>query len=192
METTATSSTSADRPARRRRTKVLALVVGLIVAAIAGLATAALAVGPPDGTLRYTWSIGDRYGLDQDKDGIVDDHDGTRDLAGDKAFIQTPSYDLTFDTCASPAVTERGSLITGYVLTLNGPESKTVNASGCKITAKVAKLGSYTAKVEIKVGPATVDSRTETITPKDLLLVSVGFVTLSIALVIFCISARHP
>ncbi|MEZ5182513.1 MAG: GDSL-type esterase/lipase family protein [Acidimicrobiales bacterium] len=174
METTATSPTPAGAPARRRRTKVLALVLGLMIAAVAGLATAALAVGPPDGTLRYTWSIGDRYGLDEDHDGIVDDHDGIADLAGDKAFVQSPTYALTFDTCASPAVTERESLITGYVLTLSGPQAKTVNSSSCKITAPVTKLGTYTAKVEIKVGPATVDSRTEQITPRDLLLVSVG------------------
>ncbi|MEZ5139675.1 MAG: hypothetical protein R2711_13195 [Acidimicrobiales bacterium] len=162
-------------PAPRAPTvAVLALVLGLMIAAVAGLATAALAVGPPDGTLRYTWSIGDRYGLDEDHDGIVDDHDGIADLAGDKAFVQSPTYALTFDTCASPAVTERESLITGYVLTLSGPQAKTVNSSSCKITAPVTKLGTYTAKVEIKVGPVTVDSRTEQITPRDLLLVSVG------------------
>ncbi|MCU1357899.1 MAG: hypothetical protein JWM89_3317, partial [Acidimicrobiales bacterium] len=167
METTAT-------PKKLSRAKKLALFTAALVGVLGGLATVALAEGPPSGTLRYTWSIGDRYGLDTNKDGVVDDHDGIADIAGDKAFIQTPTYTLTFDNCASPAVTERSSVITGYVLTLTGPEAKTVDGTNCKINADVSKLGTYTAKVDIKVGPVTVDSRTETIAPKDNLIVSIG------------------
>ncbi|WP_426573856.1 Ig-like domain repeat protein [Aquihabitans sp. McL0605] len=175
METTAIpTDASSPGSTRRRRITITALIAGIVLIAIGGAATAALAVGPPDGTLRYTWSIGDRYGLDADSDGIVDDHDGITDLAKDKAFIQTPTYQLTFDSCASPAVTDRTSVITGFTVTLTGAEAKTVDGTSCKQTVPVTKLGTFTAKVEIKVGPVTVDSRTETIAPKDDLLVSVG------------------
>ncbi|WP_421120939.1 hypothetical protein ACE2AJ_06535 [Aquihabitans daechungensis] len=130
--------------------------------------------GAPQGTLRYEWSIGDRYGIDANSDGIVDNPDGITDLAKDKAFIQSPTYQLTFDSCASTAVTERASLNPSFTLTLTGPESKTVNGSNCKITVPVTKLGSYKAKVDVKVAGVSVDSREETIEPKDHLIVSVG------------------
>ena len=92
METTASPTNDLDAaPKRRRRTKLIALIAGIILVAIGGAATVALALGPDRGTLRYEWSIGDRYGLDADNDGILDDHDGTRDLDGDKAFIQNPT-----------------------------------------------------------------------------------------------------
>lgn len=186
METTATSPTTPTRAAklgpeptaqarkRRKRITIAAVAGGIVMMAISALATIALAAGPPEGTLRFEWSLGARYGLDANNDGIVDNHDGVTDLAGDKAFIQNPTYNLNFDTCSSPAVTERGSLVTGFSVTLSGPESKTVNVDTCKINVQVSKLGSYTAKVEIKTGPMVVDSRIETITPKDLLVVSVG------------------
>ncbi|MGN6696388.1 MAG: hypothetical protein ACTHN0_19575, partial [Aquihabitans sp.] len=175
MDTTAISNPApSDAPKRRRRVKLLALVAGVILVALGVGATAALAVGPDRGTLRYEWSIGDRYGLDADNDGIVDNPDGLKDLAKDKAWIQNPTYQLTFDSCASPAVTERSALNPSFTLTLTGPESKTVNGSNCKMTVPVTKLGTFKAVLDVKVGGVSVDSREETITPKDNLIVSVG------------------
>jgi Ca2+-binding RTX toxin-like protein/nitrogen fixation protein FixH len=175
METTASPTNDLDAaPKRRRRTKLIALIAGIILVAIGGAATVALALGPDRGTLRYEWSIGDRYGLDADNDGIVDDHDGTRDLAGDKAFIQNPTYQLTFDSCSSTAVTERSSLNPSFTLTLTGPESKTVTGTNCKMTVPVTKLGTFKAVLDLKVAGVSVDTREETITAKDNLVVSVG------------------
>ena len=175
MDTTAIPNPApSDAPKRRRRVKLLALVAGVILVALGVGATAALAVGPDRGTLRYEWSIGDRYGLDADNDGIVDNPDGLKDLAKDKAWIQNPTYQLTFDSCSSPAVTERSALNPSFTLTLTGPESKTVNGSNCKITVPVTKLGSFKAVLDVKVAGVSVDTREETITPKDNLIVSVG------------------
>lgn len=175
MDTTAIStSTPSDAPKRRRRVKLLALVAGVILVALGVGATAALAVGPDRGTLRYEWSIGDRYGIDADNDGIVDNPDGIKDLAKDKAWIQNPTYQLSFDSCSSPAVTERSALNPSFTLTLTGPESKTVSGSNCKMTVPVTKLGTFKAVLDVKVAGVSVDTREETITPKDNLIVSVG------------------
>ncbi|HEX2576982.1 MAG TPA: SGNH/GDSL hydrolase family protein, partial [Aquihabitans sp.] len=171
MEKTATQT---DARGRRRR-KLIAWFAGSLVVLLGGLfATAVYAVGPPEGTLRYQWSIGERYGLDADADGIIDNPDGLKDLAKDQAWIQSPTYALTFDVCSSPAVTERASLNPTFTLTLSGPEAKTVSGSACKMVAQVTKLGTFTAKVDVKVAGVSVDSRTETITPKDQLVVSIG------------------
>jgi len=119
METPA--SLPAPVPARRpgRRTVALWLVLTLMLLS-GGLASLVVSAGAADepSSFDFTWSIGDRYGLDSDADGIVDNPDGLKDLAKDKAWIQDPTYTLSFDTCASPAVVARGSASTTYTLTL--------------------------------------------------------------------------
>ena len=103
----------------------------------------------------FDWSIGDRYGLDADGDGIVDNPDGINDLATDKTWIQNPTYALTFDTLRVAGRGRPRRRPHAYTLTLSGPESKTVDGSSCKVSTTVTKLGTYTAKVDMKAGGAT-------------------------------------
>ncbi|HEV7720793.1 MAG TPA: hypothetical protein VGO60_05895, partial [Iamia sp.] len=172
METTAPTPTA---PTRRRWRRYTLWALALVIAGVGGLATYALAAGPPKGTLDWDWSLAERYGRDADGDGIVDNPDGVKDLAADKRWIQEGVNTLTIDTCDSRAVTERQGLT--FELTLTGPQyptGKTFSGSSCKITQPLTKLGAYTANVDIKMGPLVVDSRSKPIEPKDLLVVSVG------------------
>lgn len=161
---TVEASTRKERRAPRR----LALWTLFVLALLSGsaLAYAMSQTAAASSSLSYTWSMPERIGADADKDGLVD-------YPTSAAYLNPTSWRVDLDACRSQAITDRGAgtrvdwTITGAALT------KPVTVTGtCALSQVVPKLGSYTIKAALS-GQTTI-ATSQTVTLKDVLLVSVG------------------
>ena len=127
-------------------------------------AVANLAAGGENGTqaLSYSWSMAERFGADADSDGLIDESTAA-------AYVNPASWSLTFDACGV-TVPPGGSI--RWRLT-KGPE--TINATGCEVTRSLPSLGSWSVLLRVlDSGGTEVERLTDTITPVDQLVVSIG------------------
>jgi len=112
-------------------------------------------------TARFAWTAPDRYGVDKNGDGIVDQPQ-TAD------YLNPTSFHLDFDACASTS----SALITSWTWTIDGIEQPA--SSICTFGYDFPNQGSY--DVELKV--TDIDGHTahteHRVTVKDLLVVSIG------------------
>lgn len=117
----------------------------------------------------FTWKMADRFGIDQDSDGLIDMHNSA-------TFVQAPSFRVNLDagpSTADAAITAFNWSITGDQLpnaTLNLPA--TITRTGRQPSLDLPQ-GVYYVNLTITAGADTV-TFTDTVRVKDLLIVSMG------------------
>src|SRR5437763_5606645 len=140
---------------------VLAAFIGLFGAAIVWRMTATHSVVAGAGGLSFDWSMQDRFGA-TNADGIIDESP-----ALNSSYINPTSWNLTFDACSSggPGTYTWKFTKSPTVLNANG---------GCNITQALPSLGTWSVTVKQMSGSTVIASFTQSITPVDKFVVSVG------------------
>ncbi|MFI7435321.1 PKD domain-containing protein [Micromonospora haikouensis] len=109
---------------------------------------------------RIDWSMPDRYGMDADGDGLIDEHQ-------DAAFIGRTDFDVDLDACAA----EGGSSpITEYRWSIGG---QVVTAENCVKRVQLAE-GEYDTTLLVKTADGRTATTTAKVTVRDHLVVSIG------------------
>ncbi|WP_433301263.1 PKD domain-containing protein [Actinoplanes sp. CA-030573] len=116
--------------------------------------------GRRDPIARIDWSMPDRYGVDADNDGLVDEHQ-------DAAFIGQTSFDVDLDACGAEG---GNSPITEYRWDLAG---RIVTANDCRTRVQLAE-GSYDTTLQVKTQDGALAKDTAKVVVRDDLVVSIG------------------
>ncbi|MBO4206238.1 PKD domain-containing protein [Micromonospora echinofusca] len=111
-------------------------------------------------TARIDWSMPDRYGVDADNDGLIDEHQ-------DAGFVGQREFDVDLDACAA----EGGdSPVTEYRWSIGG---QTVSADTCRKRVRLAE-GEYDTTLEVRTQDGESARTTAKVTVRDHLVVSIG------------------
>src|SRR2546421_5519874 len=150
------------------RVRWLGVLVGLVLALAGGARVLAAGGSSVSGPLTFTWSMADRFGLDADHDGRIDEDNST-------TYANPTSYRTTFDACASPAATSAGASASfRWTFTAANPTFSKVVTGTCKVDVDLPRLGAYTAQADIMESGSSVATTNQSVTLKDYLVVSVG------------------
>jgi hypothetical protein len=129
-----------------------------------------IAVDPDDRLVaRFDWTVPDRY-VDDDGDGLRDPANPFDDLGLDKILVDRIDLDVTLDACGSKP--SPGRSITGYSWTVGGvslPET-----SSCTLKRSMRDDVPVEVELEITETGGTTATVTQTVTPQDLVVVSIG------------------
>ena len=115
----------------------LALLLSVLVAAsalLSGFPRAAMAVGEP--TADFDWSMDDRFGLDENSDGVIDYFPQTSSLSGLTGDITPGTFTVRLDACASTG----DSAIVSYAWNIAGTAAGT--GASCTLTRQMEE-GTY-------------------------------------------------
>src|SRR4051812_18463251 len=152
------------------RLRWVAVLLGLM-AALAGGARVMAAVGGSSvqGPLTFNWSMAERFGMDADGDGLIDESTAS-------TYVNPSSYKASFDACSSPAATSAGANADfTWTFTATSPAYSKVVTGKCKVDNDFPRLGDFSAQAQLLDGSgAAVATVTQAVTLKDYLVVSVG------------------
>jgi Ca2+-binding RTX toxin-like protein len=148
-----------------RQRVVIAVILGFAVMGGSWLAAHGRAAAGP--VLTFEWSMPDRFGLDANQDGVVDEPQ-------DAGYLTPSSWTVTLDSCASPAGQNPPPGSTFRWKLTKGGTNVNVNG-GCKVDATIPSLGTWTVLARlVDSGGTEISSTTAPITPVDYLITSVG------------------
>jgi hypothetical protein len=112
----------------------------------------------------FSWSMADRYGLDLNRNGLID-------LPNSKSYVNPSAYVVKLDasSTASPLA------VTAYRWTISGAGlSVPLVGSGQKLSARIPKLGEYTVNLEVEDSAGGKATCSQSILAKDVVIVQLG------------------
>ncbi|MBI5284542.1 MAG: hypothetical protein HY874_05555 [Chloroflexi bacterium] len=146
----------------------LALLLSVLVAASALLSAfprTTSAVGEP--TADFDWSMADRFGLDENSDGVIDYFPGTSDLPGLTGDITPGTFTVRLDACDSTA----DSSIVSYAWNIAG--TAVVPSASCTSTRQLEE-GTYPVTLTVVDAEGDIGTLTRDVVVQDWLIVALG------------------
>ncbi len=112
----------------------------------------------------FTWSMPERFGMDRNGDGLVDERQ-------DAAYIAPPFWTVRFDGCASTAGVDDPDGVLTYAWTLDG---EPFGGNECSFQHEFTEEASHTVRLEVTRASGRTDTATHTVEVDDLLIFSLG------------------
>ncbi len=141
------------------------LVISVFLALICALPVTGRAASQP--TASFDWSMPDRFGLDQNHDGVIDYFPETSDRPGLTEQIDPGTFTVILDACASSS--DRPIVSYSWVVA----PAPAVNTAACKLSRQLAE-GSYSVTLTITDDAGATDVLKKNVVVQDWLIVALG------------------
>ena len=112
----------------------------------------------------FTWTMPERFGMDRDGDGLVDERD-------DEAYVTPPLWTVHFDGCASTAGGDDPADELSYAWTLDG---EPFGPDDCRFSHEFGDEGEHTVRLEVTGASGRTDTTSHVVEVDDLLIFSIG------------------
>ena len=112
----------------------------------------------------FTWTMPERFGMDRDGDGLVDERD-------DEAYVTPPVWTVQFDGCASTAGGDEPDGGLSYAWTLDG---EPFGPDDCRFSHAFGEEGDHTVRLEVTGESGRTDTTSHVVEVDDLLIFSIG------------------
>ena len=118
----------------------------------------------PSPNASFTWSMPERFGMDRDGDGLVDERD-------DAGYVTPPFWTVDFDGCASTAGGDDPDGDLRYAWTLDG---EPFGPDDCRFSHDFGSEGEHTVRLEVTGASGRKDTTSHVVEVDDLLIFSIG------------------
>lgn len=147
------------------RTALFLSVLMVASALLSALPRTTMAVGEP--TADFDWSMADRFGLDDNHDGVVDYFPETSDLPGLTGDITPGTFTVRLDACDSTA----DSSIISYAWNIAGAAAGP--SASCTLTRQL-KEGTYPVTLTVVDAEGDIGTLTRDVVVQDWLIIALG------------------